>query len=152
MDQSRFGFPIKDPKTLALAKQAAKTMHIRKTSSEQGEWLKPMIIFKGTLRGIVAQKELKTFNPSTFYACQKLVWMDETCMIWCVQLVLKEYLRTNPPLPGVVLVLILDAYQCHLMSSVVDGFRRLGIKVIYIPGRCTGLCQRLDVICIAELR
>ena len=37
------------------------------------EWLKPMIICKGMPRGRIPQKELKTFDPSTFYVCQKAV-------------------------------------------------------------------------------
>ena len=66
-----------------LAKRGTKTIHVLKTSSNTkrataaltvlaaGEWLKPMIIFKGQPRGRIAWKELKTFNPLAFYACQK---------------------------------------------------------------------------------
>ncbi len=71
--------------------------------------------------------------------------MDETCMIRWVQLVLKENLRVNPPPPGIVPVLILDAYRCHVMASVVKQIQKLGIEVIHIPGGCTGLYQPLDV-------
>ena len=31
------------------------------------------------------------------------------------------------------------------MASVVQRIKKLGIKVIHKPGRCTGLCQPLDV-------
>jgi len=62
-----------------------KTIHVRKTSSDTKraaaavtvlvavEWLKPMIICKGASRGRIPQKELKNFDPSTFYVCQKAV-------------------------------------------------------------------------------
>ena len=52
-----------------------------------------------------------------------------------------EGVRADQPPPA----LILDAYRCHLMSSVVDRIQKLGIEVIHIPGGCTGLCQPLDV-------
>jgi hypothetical protein len=57
-----------------------------------GEWLKPMIIFKGQPRGRIIRKELKTFNPFALYACKKAAWMDKTCMIWWVHLVHKDFL------------------------------------------------------------
>ena len=107
MDQTPFWFLYHRSKT--LAKRGTKTIHGRKTSSNTkrataaltvlaaGEWLKPMIIFKGQRRGQIAWKELKTFNPLAFYACQKAVWMGETCMIHWIRLVLKDYLWVNPP-------------------------------------------------------
>ena len=70
---------------------------------------------------------------------------DETCMIRWVQLVLKENLRVNPPPPGIVPVLILDAYRCHVMASVVKQIQKLGIEVIQFPGGCTGFYKPLDV-------
>ena len=77
-----------------------------------GEWLKLMIIFKGQPRGQIARKELKTFNPTVYYACQKAAWMDESCMIRWILLVLKDYLRVTPtpPPPGGVPRLIQDKY------------------------------------------
>ena len=51
----------------------------------------------------------------------------------------------NPPPSGVVPLLILDEYRCHIMASVVQRIQKLGIEVIHIPGGCTGLCQPLDV-------
>jgi hypothetical protein len=91
MDQMPIWFSYHCSKT--LAKQGTKTIHVCKTSSNTkrataaltvlaaGEWLKPMVIFKGQPRGQISPKELKIFNPSAFYACQKTVWMDKTCMI-----------------------------------------------------------------------
>jgi hypothetical protein len=71
--------------------------------------------------------------------------MDETCMIHWIRLVLKDYFRVNPPPPGVVSLLILDEYRCHIMASVVQRIKKLGIEVIHITSGCTGLCQPLDV-------
>jgi hypothetical protein len=95
--------------------------------------------------GKITQQELKTFDPSAFDACQKAAWMDKNCMIQWVTLVLKEYLRVNPPPPGILLVLILDPRRCHKAALVNDQIQKLGTKVIHIPGRCKGLCQPLDV-------
>ena len=107
MDQTPLWFSYYCSKT--LAKQGTKMIHVRKTSSDTkrvtavltvlgaGEWLKPIIIFKGQPRGRIAWKELKTSDPLAFYACQKAAWMDKTCMICWIHLVLKDYLWVNPP-------------------------------------------------------
>jgi hypothetical protein len=91
MDQMPIWFLYRCSKT--LAKRGTKTIHVHKTTSNTkrataalmvsaaGEWLKPMIIFKGQPRGQIAWKELKTFNSMVYYACQKATWMDKTCMI-----------------------------------------------------------------------
>ena len=64
-----------------------------------------------------------------------LHWVDE---------VLKPVV--NPPPPGIVPVILLDAYRCQMMASVLtDAIVDLGIEIISIPGGCTGLCQPLDV-------
>ncbi len=65
-------------------------------------------------------------------------------MLWVNQ-ILGPYLTVNPPLPGIQPVILLDAYRCHMMASVVGKIYKLGIKVIHILGRCTGLCQPLNV-------
>ena len=45
----------------------------------------------------------------------------------------------------VVLVLILDMYQCHMMASVVQMIQELDVEVKHISGGCTSLCQPVDV-------
>jgi hypothetical protein len=65
-------------------------------------------------------------------------------MLWVNQ-ILDPYLVVNLPPPGIQLVILLDAYQCHMMVSVVTKISKLGIEVIHIPGGCTGLYQPLDV-------
>jgi hypothetical protein len=71
--------------------------------------------------------------------------MDERCMILWVDQILDPYLTVNPPPPGIQPVILLDAYWCHMMASVVGKISELGIEVIHIPGGCTGLCQPLNV-------
>jgi hypothetical protein len=140
-----------------LALRGTKTIHVRKTTDDtrrataaltitaSGESLPPMIIFKGSPKGRIVKKELPTLDPTCFYRCQKAAWMDEDCMLAWVDLVLKKYLVDNPPPPGVVPVILLDSYRCHMMASVVGSIQALGYEIIKIPGGCTGLCQPLDV-------
>ena len=71
--------------------------------------------------------------------------MDEMCMICWVHLVLKDYLWVIPLATGVVTLLILDKYRCHIMALVVQRIQKLGIEVIHIAGRCEGLCRPLGV-------
>ena len=62
-------------------------------------------------------------------------------MLRWIEEVLKPYLTVNPPPPGIVPVILLDTYRCHMMGSVTDAIADLGIEIISIPGGCTGLCQ-----------
>jgi hypothetical protein len=71
--------------------------------------------------------------------------MDERCMLICVEQILGPYLMVNPPPPGIQPVILLNAYRCHMMASVVNRISNLGIEVIHIPGGCMGLCQPLDI-------
>ena len=59
--------------------------------------------------------------------------MDEDCMLAWVDLVLKKYLIDNPPHPGVVPVILLDSYLCHMMASVVGPIQALGYEIIQFP-------------------
>jgi hypothetical protein len=140
-----------------LEKCGTKTIHIRKTVNRTkwatgaftimaaGDFLTPMIIFKGMPRGQITQNELPKFNPTSIYTCQEAVLMDERCMLIWVEKILGPYLMVNPPPPGIQPVILLDAYCCHMIALVVNKISNLGIKVIRIPGGCTGLCQPLDI-------
>jgi hypothetical protein len=155
MDQMPFYFSYHNLKT--YEKCGTKTIHIRKTSNgtkratgvfiitAAGNFLTPMIIFKGKPGGMIEKKELPKFDPSSIYACQDAAWMDERCMMLWVDQILGPYLMVNPPPPGIQPVILLDAYQCHMMALVIGKISKLGIEVIHIPGRCTGLCEPLDV-------
>ena len=45
----------------------------------------------------------------------------------------------------IIPLLVLDSYRCHMMASVVHRIQEVGVEVIHIPGRCTSLCQPVDV-------
>jgi hypothetical protein len=57
--------------------------------------------------------------------------------------VLGLYIAMAPD--GVVPLLVLDSYRCHMMASVVQMIHELGVKVKHIPGGCTPLCQPINV-------
>ena len=156
MDQTPLWFSYHRSKTLQL--RGATTVHVRKSTNDTrrataaltctaaGEFLRPMIIFKGTPKGRIVNTELPTFDPTSDYTCQINSWMDERCMLMWVEECLASHLNLFcPPPAGIVPVILLDSYRCHLMPSVVDAIKDLGIEVIHIPGGCTGLLQPLDV-------
>jgi hypothetical protein len=77
------------------------------------------------------------------YLCQQNAWMDEEAMIVWVDQVLRPYIETAPA--GILHILFLDSYRCHMMASVVGMIQDLGVEVKHIPGRCTSLCQPVDI-------
>jgi hypothetical protein len=104
------------------------------TITAAGNFLTPMIILKSKPGGMIEKKELPKFNPSSVYACHDAAWMDEWCMILWVDQILGPYLTVNLPPPGIQPVILLEAYRCHMMASVVAKISKLGIEVIHIPG------------------
>ncbi len=69
--------------------------------------------------------------------------MDERCCLEWVEKVIKPWAESA--LPGIVPILLLDQYKCHLMDSVVSKIQSYGIELDHIPGGCTGLVQPVDV-------
>jgi hypothetical protein len=134
-----------------------KTIHMRKTSNgtkramgaltmtAAGNFLTPMIIFKGKPNGNIVTVELKNFNPTSVYTCQDAARMDEGCMHMWVEEIFTPYHLANLSPPCIQPVILLDAYLCHMMRLVVSKIAALGVEVIYIPGGCTSLCQPLNV-------
>ena len=57
--------------------------------------------------------------------------------------VLKPYVESAPE--GIVPLLLLDSYHCHVMASVVNEIQDLGVEGEHIPGSCTYLCQLVDI-------
>ncbi len=153
MDQTPIPYSYHTSRTLAL--KGTKTIHVRSSTSEtkratlaatvsgSGKLLKPFLIFKGKTDGRIASKELQTFPADCFYACQEKAWMDEKMMNVWIDLVLVPWKDSRKP--GVVPLLILDAYRVHMMGSIVNRIQSLGIEVHHIPGGCTWLCQPVDV-------
>jgi hypothetical protein len=54
-------------------------------------------------------------------SCQPNAWMDEEFMLPWVGQVLGPFVATAPN--GVIPILFLDSYRCHMMASVVTGFK-----------------------------
>jgi hypothetical protein len=69
--------------------------------------------------------------------------MDKEVMLLWVDQVLGPFVATAPN--GVIPILFLDSYRCHMMASVITRIQDLGVEVGNIPGGCTGLCQPVDV-------
>jgi hypothetical protein len=121
MDQMPVYFSYHRNKT--LAKRGIKTVHVRKSTSDTrhatcaltctaaGNFLSPMMIYKGKAKGHIATREFQHHNPLSLYACQDAAWMDKVCMLWWVDKILEPYLKVNPPPPGIVPVILLDAYR-----------------------------------------
>ena len=155
MDQTPLHFSYQSSRTIEKCRK--KTINVCKSSSQTkratpaltvtaaGDFLTPMIIFKGKPDGLIACCELPTLDPTSIYACQDTAWMDERCMLIWVDEVFRAYLVANPPPEGVQPVLLLDSYRCHMMASVVSRIEAMGVHVIHIAGGCTGMTQPLDV-------
>ncbi len=104
-----------------------------------------ILVFKGQPNGRIVKKEFPSgvYLPNHFYHCQPAAWMDKTVMIEWVKMVLKPYVATAPD--HIVLIVILNMYQCHMMAWVVQMIQELGVEVKHILGGCTSLCQPVDV-------
>ena len=141
MDQTPVPFSLESNKT--LEKQGIKTVYIRKSTSDtkrvtcaltvtaSGHLLTPFLIFKGVPKGRIASRELPTFNKECLYACQENAWMDEEMMLVWVEKVLKSYVMIC--LDGIVPLLFLDSFRCHMMANVVRACQDLGVEVEHIP-------------------
>jgi len=122
-DQTPLHFSYHSSST--IEKRGKKTVNMRKSSCQTkratqaltvtaaGDFLTPIIIFKGKPDGQIARRELPKLNPMSIYKCQDAVWMDERCMLIWVDKVFSAYLVANPPPEGVQPVLLLDSYRCH---------------------------------------
>jgi hypothetical protein len=69
--------------------------------------------------------------------------MDEEMMFVWVEKVLKPYVATCPD--GIVPLLFMDSFRCHMMANVVKACQDLGVQVEHIPGGCTYLCQPVNI-------
>jgi hypothetical protein len=144
MDQTPLLFSYESLRT--LEKRGKKTIFVHKSSNSTkrstaaltvtaaGDFLTPMVIFKGTPTGLISRREPPQFDPTLIYGCQDSVWMDEGTMIRWVDEVFAAYIAANPPPEGMIPVLLLDSYRCHMMALVVSRIMALGVEVIHIPG------------------
>jgi DDE superfamily endonuclease len=104
--------------------------------------LPPYIIFQGAPGGRI-ESEFAEYLPNAIYAVQKNAWMDEAKMLHWVEAMLVPYCNNAPD--GVVPLLLLDSYNCHLMPSAITAIESAGVGLAYIPPGCTWLCQPIDV-------
>jgi hypothetical protein len=153
MDQTPIPFTFNAKRTLELI--GVHTVHIRKSTSDtkrvtcaltvsaSGRILTPLLVVKGTPGGRIEKREFSTFPNDVLYACQANAWMDEKVMLLWVDKILKPYVETAPD--GIVPLLFLDSFRCHMMGSVVQAIQELGVEVEHIPGGCTYLCQPVDI-------
>ena len=63
-------------------------------------------------------------------------------MLEWVENTLKLFIATAPG--NIIPLLVLDCYQCHMMSLVVSSIQHLDMEVEDIPGGCTSLCWPVD--------
>ena len=153
MDQTPVPFSFHSKRT--LEQLGSRTVNIRKSTNDtkrvtcamtvtaSGLVLTPMLIFKGAAGGRIEKREVPTYVKDIHYGIQSNAWMDERMMLMWVQQVLKPYVKDAPI--GIVPLLFLDSYRCHMMGSVVTAIQELGVEVEHIPGGCTSLCQPVDV-------
>ena len=133
MDQTPIPFTFDSKLTLEVV--GARTVHVRKSTNDtkwataaititaSGKMLPPLLVFKGAKNGRIVKKEFPTFDKSMYYACQENAWMDERVMLLWVEKVLKPYVESAPE--GIVPLLLLDSYGCHVMASVVNEIQDL---------------------------
>ena len=125
--------------TTTLTKRDSRTVNVRKSSGStqrltiavaviaSGQFLNPMIVFKGKSGGRIEKREFQTYPEECIYAVQEKVWMSEVlCLKW-VEEVLKPWAEAAPE--DLIPYLLLDSYKCHLMASTVDAIQALGVKV-----------------------
>ena len=70
-------------------------------------------------------------HPNNQYHCQDAAWMDETVMLAWVEGPLKAPVEQAPD--GIIPLLVLDSYRCHMMASVVNRIQEMGVEVIHFP-------------------
>ena len=153
MDQTPIRFTFNQKSTLQLI--GRRTMHMCKSTSDtkqatcaltitaSGKMLDPLMVFKGKPNGRIVTREFPEFPDGILYTSQDNAWMEEKVIIQWVEKILKPYV--DDVLDGVIPILFLDLYHCHIMGSVVTAIQNLGVKVEHIPGGCMYLCHPVDV-------
>jgi hypothetical protein len=153
MDQTPIPFTFNPKSTLDI--RGMRTVNIRKSTNDtkratcaltitpSGKLLTPLFVFKGKPGARIETREFPTYSNEMLYTCQDNAWMDERVMLMWVDKILKPYVIGAPD--GIVPLLFLDSYRCHMMASVVERIQGLGVEVEHIPGGCTCLCQPVDI-------
>ena len=128
MDQTPVFFSMHPKKTLEIL--GTKTVVIRTSTNDTkratvaltitaaGDQLVPMVVYKGTENGTIKKRELQNHHPTCIYETQHNPWMGERVMLRWVEDVLAPYVALAPP--GIIPIILLDSYRCHVMASVVN--------------------------------
>ncbi len=112
------------------------------TITAAGDQLVPMVVYKGMDNGRIKQRKLAFHDPMCIYETQANAWMDKRVMLRWVEDVFVPYISLAPP--GIVQLVLLNLYQCHIMAPAINVIQDLGCKVVHIPGGCTSLVQPPD--------
>jgi hypothetical protein len=151
MDQTPVFFPMHPKKTLEIL--GKKTVIIRTstnntrratvaltiTATAAGDQLVPMVVYKETENGTIKKRELPNHEHMCIYQTQDNVWMDKRVMLRWVEDVLAPFISLAPP--GIIPIILLDSYRCHIMALVLNMIQDLGCEVVHIPGGCTDWCS-----------
>jgi len=155
MDQTPMYLSMHPKQTLEL--QGSRTVHGRITTEggsrftctvavlANGNKLKPMCIFKGTVHGRIVQREFPQ-NPARddiILCCQTAAWQDKDNMLLWIDRVLVPYLQDRAL--GAPAAILLDQFKVHWTNEVLARLNQLGITPYKIPAGCTGLVQPVDV-------
>ena len=113
--------------------------------SAAGDKLKPMLIFRGAPAGYIVKREFPVYQnrERMVLACQEHAWQDNINMLCWVDEVLRPHLQERAE--GAPVHLFLDSFSAHKSKSTITALTNLGVNVIQIPVRCTGLVQPVDV-------
>ena len=155
MDQTPVPFNLAPNRTLAT--KGLRTVGIRRTGNStkratvalaitaSGEKLKPMVVFKGSPNGLIARRELPTYDTrdKVECRCQKAAWQDGELILDWIDCILVPFLQQKNPQTEVVFMW--DNYKGHVAAETKAKLAELGIHPYIIPGECTSLVQPLDV-------
>ena len=81
--------------------------------------------------------------PKREFSIVKNAWIDEQKMLDWVERGFQQYITSA--LDGIMPIIFLDIYQCHMTGPVVNVLKNLGVEVEHIPCGFTGLTQVVDV-------
>ena len=156
MDQTPVFFSMTPNSTLETL--GARSINIRASSGStmrvtlavfvtaNGETLPSYMIFKGKANGRINREftdDSYQYPKDCSFNVQPKAWMDERCCLDWVDRIVKPWASKAPE--GIIPLMFLDSYKCHLQQSVRNAIEDLGVEVEYIPGGCTSLCQPVDV-------
>jgi len=88
------------------------------TIEVSGKTLLPFLIFKGVPNGRIANQKIVMYPDCGHYLCQKKAWIDEDIMNNWINVILIQWKIVKAP--GIIPILILDAYHVHMIGNVVN--------------------------------